>query len=185
MLRHTITGNSKHVALMNNTSSFAKSKIEDCLTFLVLYTVLLRCYKYSSDKVYLRIHLRTMTTTIPLPYGSLTPYQMVCKTISLIPTSTTTDCLAKYCTLHFITKKMLIKTPSVCWYLFAYPDKTPSPQEGLRVLRRCYKEHIINGVVCRGATWGPKYNPKIRLSSKTKVIIRRLNHRGIASSSVA
>ena len=28
--------------------------------------------------------------------------------------------------------------------------ETPSPQEGLRVLRRCYEEHIIINVACRG-----------------------------------
>ena len=33
---------------------------------------------------------------------------------------------------------------------------TPSPQKGPRVLRKCYGEHFMNSVACRGDTWGPK-----------------------------
>ena len=33
-------------------------------------------------------------------------------------------------------------------------DKTPSPQEELRVLRKCYKEHTMYSVECRGDTRG-------------------------------
>ena len=40
--------------------------------------------------------------------------------------------------------------------------KTPSPPEELRVLRRYYKEHIINNVACSGDIWEPKYNAKRR-----------------------
>ena len=43
-------------------------------------------------------------------------------------------------------------------------DSTPSPEGGLRVLR-CYKEHVIFSVACRGDAWGPKYKPKRRRSS--------------------
>ena len=39
-------------------------------------------------------------------------------------------------------------------------DKTPSPQKGLRVLRRCYKAHFIDDV--EFDTRGQKYNPSRR-----------------------
>ena len=41
-------------------------------------------------------------------------------------------------------------------------DEISSPQEGLRILRRCYEEHIIIRVVVRKDTWEPKYNPRRR-----------------------
>ena len=34
------------------------------------------------------------------------------------------------------------------------PDKTPSPQERLRALKRCYEEHIIISEAYRGDTKG-------------------------------
>ena len=36
----------------------------------------------------------------------------------------------------------------------------PHQSEGPRILERCYKEHIVSSVVCRGDTLGPKYHPK-------------------------
>ena len=38
----------------------------------------------------------------------------------------------------------------------------PCQREGEIVLKRCYKEHIICSVACRGDTRGPKYSPETK-----------------------
>ena len=58
-------------------------------------------------------------------------------------------------------------------------DKKPSPQEGLRVLKRRYEERIVDSVAYRGDTWGPKSNPKRRrLSSEDEIYHQKTNYEG-------
>ena len=45
----------------------------------------------------------------------------------------------------------------------------PRQREGVRVLKKCYEEHIIISVAYRGDTWGPKYNPTVEGTGKVHV----------------
>ena len=57
---------------------------------------------------------------------------------------------------------------------------TSSPEEGLRVLKRCYKEHIIISVACMGETHVDRSTTQKYevYRQKTKFIVRRLKKRG-------